>query len=105
MSGACGRAGLWAISDLMKIGNLAGAVVAGWILLAPSIDCARRGLQRETPLSEWERGDHFSSRASCEDYRATVIATEKSDSGNIYDERYSYAICVEDDDARLKPNP
>ncbi|MGB9382903.1 hypothetical protein [Candidatus Binatus sp.] len=90
----------------MKIGNLAGAVVAGWILLAPSIDCARRGLQRETPLSEWERGDHFSSRASCEDYRATVIETEKSDSGNIYDERYSYAICVEDDDPRLKePNP
>jgi hypothetical protein len=90
----------------VKLRNISAPLLAGWILLAPSIDCARRGLQRETPLSEWERGDHFSSRESCEDYRATVIETEKSDSGNIYDERYSYAICVEDDDPRLKePNP
>lgn len=95
-----------AISDLMKFGHLAAGVLIGWILVAPSIDCARRGLQRETPLSEWERGDHFSSRESCEDYRSTVIDAEKSDSGNIYVERYSYSICVQDDDPRLKePNP
>jgi hypothetical protein len=86
----------------MKFGNLAGAVLAGWILVAPTIDCARQGLQRETPLSQWERGDHFASRTSCEDYRSTVIESEKSDSGNIYVERYSYSICVQDDDPRLK---
>jgi hypothetical protein len=77
-------------------------LLPGWILLAPSIDCARRGLQRETPLSEWEHVDSFSSWESCEDFRATVIDTEKSDSGNVYVERYSYSICVQDDDSRLK---
>ena len=91
---------------LVKLKDLSARLLAGWILLAPSIDCARRGLQRETPLSQWERGDHFSSRESCESYRATVIDAEKNDSGNIYVERYSYSICVQDDDPRLKePNP
>jgi hypothetical protein len=87
---------------LVKLRNISARFLAGWILVAPSIDCARRGLQRETPLSEWERGDHFSSRESCEDYRSTVIGAEKSDSENIYVERYSYSICVQDDDSRLK---
>ena len=44
----------------------------------------------------------FSSRESCENYRATVIDAEKSDSENVYVERYSYSICVQDDDPRLK---
>jgi hypothetical protein len=86
----------------MRSRDAAAVVLAGWILLAPSIDCARRGLQRETPLSEWEHVDSFSSRESCEDFRATVIDQEKSDSGNVYVERYSYSICVQDDDPRLK---
>ena len=86
----------------MKITDSVAVVLAGWILIAPSIDCARRGLQSETPLSEWERGDHFSSREGCESYRATVIDAEKNDSGNIYVERYSYSICAQDDDPRLK---
>jgi hypothetical protein len=90
------------ISDLMKLGDSAAVLLAGWILLAPSIDCARRGLQRETPLSEWEHVDSFSSRESCEDFRATVIDAEKSDSENVYVQRYSYSICVQDDDPRLK---
>ena len=90
----------------MRLRNISARLLIGWILLAPSIDCARRGLQRETPLSEWERGDHFSSRESCESYRATVIDAEKSDAENIYVQRYSYSICVQDDDPRLKePNP
>jgi hypothetical protein len=89
-------------SDLMKFGHSAAAVLAGWILLAPSIDCARRGLQRETPLSEWEHVDRFSSRESCQDFRATVIDVEKNDAENVYVERYSYSICVQDDDPRLK---
>ena len=90
----------------MRFRDIGAAVLVGWILLAPSIDCARRGLQRETPMSEWERGDHFSSRESCESYRATVIDAEKSDSPNLYAERYSYSICVQVDDPRLKePNP
>jgi hypothetical protein len=90
----------------MKFGHLAAVVLAGWILVAPSIDCARQGLQQETPVSEWEQGDHFSSKESCEDYRATVIETEKNESGNVYAERYSYSICLPDDDPRLKePNP
>ena len=63
-----------------RFGHFTAAVLIGWILLAPSIDCARRGLQRETPLSEWEHVDSFSSRESCEDFRATVIDAEKSDS-------------------------
>jgi hypothetical protein len=86
----------------MKFRGSAGIVLAGWILLAPSIDCARRGLESETPLSEWEQVDTFSSQESCENYRTTVIDTEKDDSGNIYVERYSYAICLKDDDPRLK---
>ena len=93
-------------SDLMKIGHFMAVALAAWILVAPSIDCARRGLQSETPLSEWERGDHFSSRESCESYRDTVIDAEKNDSENLYAERYSYSICVQEDDPRLKePNP
>jgi hypothetical protein len=91
-----------AISNLMKFRESAAVALIGWILMAPSIDCARRGLQRETPLSEWERVDSFASRENCEGYRATVIEAEKSDSGNVYVERYSYSICVRDDDPRLK---
>lgn len=78
------------------------AVMAGWILLAPSIDCARRGLEKETPLSEWENVDSFASQSSCENYRTTVIETEKSDQGNVYVDRYSYSLCVSADDPRLK---
>ena len=91
-----------AISKPMKFGHIAAVVVAGWILMAPSVDCARDGLQRETPLSEWEQVDSFSSQASCENYRSIVIEAEKSDSGNVYVERYSYSICVQADDPRLK---
>jgi hypothetical protein len=90
----------------VKLRNISARLLVGWLLIAPSIDCARHGLERETPLSEWERGDHFSSRESCESYRATVIDVEKSDAENIYVQRYSYSICVQDDDPRLKePNP
>ena len=90
------------ISVLVKFGHFAAVVLVGWILIAPTIDCARRGLQSETPFSEWERGDHFSSRESCESYRETVIDAEKSDSENLYAERYSYSICIQEDDPRLK---
>ncbi|HEV2170646.1 MAG TPA: hypothetical protein VGR40_06845, partial [Candidatus Binatus sp.] len=71
----------------------ASALLAGWILIAPTIDCARRGLQRQTPLSEWERVDHFQSQESCESYRAIVIEAEKNDSGNLFVQRYSYSLC------------
>ncbi len=102
--GRCLRAGgILAISNLMRFKESAAVALIGWILMAPSIDCARRGLQRETPLSEWERVDSFVSDENCENYRATVIEAEKSDSGNVYVERYSYSICVRDDDPRLKP--
>ena len=90
----------------MRFRDISAAVLIAWILVAPSIDCARRGLQSETPLSQWERGDHFSSRESCESYRETVMDAEKNDSENLYAERYSYSICVQEDDPRLKePNP
>jgi hypothetical protein len=86
----------------MAFRDWAAVVLAGWILVAPSIDCARRGLQRETPISEWEQLDHFSSQESCESYRQIVIASEKDDSGNVYVERYSYSMCLQDNDPRLK---
>jgi hypothetical protein len=86
----------------VKIGHFGAAVLAGWILVAPSIDCARRGLQRQTPMSEWEHVDSFTSQEGCENYRAIVIEAEKNDSDNIYNERYSYSICVRDDDPRIK---
>jgi hypothetical protein len=77
-------------------------VLVGWLLMAPTIDCARDGLQSQTPVSEWERVDSFASDESCENYRSIVIAAEKSDSGNASVERYSYSICVPDNDPRLK---
>ena len=86
----------------MKIRDRAAVVLAGWILMAPSIDCARNGLQRQTPLSEWESVDRFTSDESCENYRSILIAAEESDSGNARVERYSYSICVPDEDPRLK---
>jgi hypothetical protein len=86
----------------MTPGERAALALIGWILMAPTIDCARRGLQRETPLSEWERVDQFGSLESCESYRAIVIEAEKKDSSNLFVQRYSYSICVRDDDARLK---
>ena len=85
----------------MRFRDSAAVVLIGWILMAPSINCAREGLQRQTPLSQWESVDSFSSRESCENYRAIVIAAEKSDSDNAV-ERYSYSICVQADDPRLK---
>jgi hypothetical protein len=72
------------------------AVMAGWILLAPSIDCARRGLEKETPLSEWENVDSFNLAEDCERYRATVVETERNEPGN------AYSICLSADDPRLK---
>ncbi|HEV2169777.1 MAG TPA: hypothetical protein VGR40_02460 [Candidatus Binatus sp.] len=86
----------------MNLRASASALLAGWILIAPTIDCARRGLQRQTPLSEWERVDHFQSQESCENYRAIVIEAEKNDSGNLFVQRYSYSLCVQEDDPRLK---
>ncbi|MGD1028225.1 hypothetical protein [Candidatus Binatus soli] len=85
----------------MRFRDSAAVVLIGWLLMAPSIDCARDGLQRQTPLSEWENVDSFNSRESCENYREVVIAAEKSDSDNVV-ERYSYSICVQADDPRLK---
>ncbi len=76
--------------------------MAGWILLAPSIDCARRGLEKETPLSEWENVDSFNLAEDCERYRATVVETERNEPGNAYADRYSYSICLSADDPRLK---
>jgi hypothetical protein len=87
----------------MRIRDSVAAVLAGWLLMAPTIDCAREGLQRQTPLSEWESVDSFASDESCENYRSIVIAAENSDSGIVNVERYSYSICVPDDDPRLKP--
>jgi len=76
-------------------------VLAGWILVAPSIDCARQGLQRETPMSEWDQVETFESQENCESYRTAVIVDEKGASENIYNQRYSYSICVREDDPRL----
>lgn len=86
----------------MRFRGIAGAVLVGWILIAPSLDCARQGLQSQTPISEWDTVDSFSSREACEDYRATVIAAEKSSSDTATVEQYSYSICVQADDPRLK---
>jgi len=80
----------------------AAVTLAAWILLAPSVECARRGLQLQTPLSEWDNVDSFSSQENCENYRAIVIAAEKSDSENVNVDRYSYSICMPADDPRLK---
>jgi hypothetical protein len=85
----------------MRFRDSAAIVLAGWILMAPSVDCARHGLQRETPLSEWEQVDSFTLQESCENYRSIVIEAEKSDSDNVSVERYSYSICVQADDPRL----
>jgi hypothetical protein len=99
------------MGSLVKFGHFAAIALAGWILMAPSIDCARKGLQRETPMSEWEQVDSFTSQEGCESYRAVVIAAEKDDSGNIYVARYTYSTCVREDDPRIKgssreePNP
>ena len=86
----------------MNVRAGAAALIAGWLLMAPTIDCARRGLERETPLSQWERVDHFESQENCQSYRALVIETEKPDSENLMVKRYSYSVCVKDDDPRLK---
>jgi hypothetical protein len=86
----------------MKFGHIAAVALAGWLLMAPSVDCARDGLERQTPLSDWEQVDIFTSDESCENYRAIVTAAEKSDRGNVSGERYAYSICVQADDPRLK---
>src|SRR6266404_6143437 len=92
-----------AISVLMRFKHTAtlAALMAGWILIAPSIDCARRGLEKETPLSEWENVDHFNLAEDCESYRATVVETEKNERETVYTDRYSYALCISEDDPRL----
>jgi len=90
-----------AISDLMRFRDSAAATLAAWILVAPSVECARRGLQLQTPISEWDNVDSVSSQEDCENYRQVVIAAEKTDSENTID-RYSYSICLPADDPRLK---
>jgi hypothetical protein len=76
--------------------------LTGWILMAPSIDCARRGLVKETPLSEWEQMDRFTSEESCLQYKATVMEAEKPQQGNAYVNRYFNAVCIPEGDPRLK---
>jgi hypothetical protein len=77
-------------------------VLVGWVLMAPSIDCARRGLENDTPLSEWEAMGKFLSASNCEQYRATVVEAEKNERGNAYVDRYTHSVCVPADDPRLK---
>ncbi len=94
-----------AVSDPMRFeytGAVMAAVMAGWILVAPTIDCAKRGLEKETPLSEWENVDHFNLAEDCESYRVTVVETEKNEPPSASSDRYSYSVCVRDDDPRLK---
>jgi hypothetical protein len=98
---ALADAGNYRDKRLVRFRYSAAAVLIGWILVAPSIDCARQGLQRETPMSEWDQVERFESQENCENYRAEVIAAEKSDSENVYNQRYSYSICVREDDPRL----
>jgi hypothetical protein len=76
--------------------------LVGWVLMAPSVDCARRGLESATPLSEWEAMGSFLSASNCEQYRATVVETEKNERGNAYVDRYAHSVCVPADDPRLK---
>jgi hypothetical protein len=92
------------ISDPMRVGHAAAIALTlfGWILMVPSIDCARRGLVKETPLSEWEQMDRFTSEAACLEYKATVIEAEKPQQGNPYADRYFSAVCVPEGDPRLK---
>ena len=52
-------------------------------------------------MSEWDQVERFESQENCESYRTAVIAAEKSDSENVYNQRYSYSICVREDDPRL----
>ena len=52
-------------------------------------------------MSEWDQVERFESQENCENYRVAVIAAEKSDSENVYNQRYSYSICVREDDPRL----
>ena len=85
----------------MRFKDSAAALLIAWVLMAPSIDCARQGLQQETPMSEWDQVERFESQQNCENYRIEVIAAEKSDSENVYNQRYSYSICVREDDPRL----
>ena len=77
-------------------------LMAGWILMAPSVDCARRGLEKETPLSQWENVSRFDSSQGCERYRATVMEAEKGERGNAYADRYFSSVCVPDNDPRLR---
>ncbi|MDB5107441.1 MAG: hypothetical protein JWM69_382 [Candidatus Binatus sp.] len=70
--------------------------------MVPSVDCARRGMEKETPIREWDNVDQFASQQSCEDFKATVAAAEKGNQASIFSDRYSYATCVSDDDVRLK---
>ena len=76
-------------------------LLGAWFLMAPSVDCARRGLEKETPLSQWENVSRFDSSQGCEQYRATVVEAEKGERGNAYVDRYLSAVCVRDDDPRL----
>src|SRR5260370_16513318 len=95
-----------AISVLMRFKHKAtlAAVMAGWILIAPSIDCARRGLEKETPLSEWENVDHFNLAEDCENYRATVVETEKNERETVYTAPHPYPPCIPQANPRLHPN-
>lgn len=77
-------------------------ILAAWFLMAPSVDCARRGLEKETPLSQWENVSRFESAQGCEQYRATVMDAEKSERSNAYADRYFSSVCVPEDDPRLQ---
>lgn len=86
----------------MELRRALSMALVGWVLMAPSIDCARRGLENDTPLSEWEQMGKFLSASNCEQYRATVVEAEKSERGNAYVDRYAHSVCVPADDPRLR---
>ena len=90
------------ILDLMRMRRALSVALVGWVLMAPSVDCARRGLENDTPLSQWENVGSFLSASNCEQYRVTVVAAEKSEPANAYVDRYVHSICMPADDPRLR---
>jgi hypothetical protein len=98
------------VQMLTRIGGCAAmaAILFGWYLMVPPIDVGTWRVNRDAPLSQWQRAGDYQSRAECDAVRAQILAREIP-LGQTPQRAVRYtklnSQCVAGDDPRLAPAP
>ena len=102
----------WQIWKITKIGCCAAtaAILLGWYLMVPPIDVTTWRVNRDAPLSQWQRAGDYHSFAQCMAVREQILTPEMAPAlDQTPQSAYRYtklnSQCVAGDDPRLAPAP